>query len=146
MIVRDYQSDDFEPVIQLWWDFWHSSSGYQHHRAITDWEQRWYQLEKTHSIVVVEQLDQIVAFAALNTQRCVLSQLFVSPSWKRRGIGRQLMQWVSLQCPEGFTLRTSTANTESRAFYEKLGLVEAGRGVNDFNGKAEVEYASCPHE
>lgn len=142
MTVRDYQSDDFEPVIQLWWDSWLSSSGYQHHRAIADWKQRWYQLQKTHRIVVVEQLDQIVAFAALDTQRCVLSQLFMLPSWKRQGIGRRLIQWVSLQCPKGFTLRTSTTNTESRAFYEKIGLVEVGSSVNDFNGKAEVEYAS----
>ena len=73
MIVRDYQSNDFEAVIHLWWDSWHSSSGYQHHKAIADWKQRWYQLEKTHSIVVIEHLTQIVAFAALESQGCILS-------------------------------------------------------------------------
>ena len=142
MILRDYQPNDFDSVMQLWWDSWHSSSGYQHHRRIADWKQRWHQLEKTHRIVVVEQNNQIVAFSALDIQRCVLSQLFVSPTWKKRGIGRQLMHWVSLQCPNGFTLRASATNGEARAFYEKMGMVIVGSGVNDFNGKEEIEYAN----
>lgn len=146
MIVRDYQPNDCEAVIHLWWDSWHSSSGYQHPKAIADWKQRWHQLEKTYSIVVVEHLGQIVAFVALESQRCILSQLFVSPDWKRRGIGRQLMQWVDLECSGGFTLRTAATNEESRVFYEKMGLVKVGSGINDFNGKEEVEYASSFHE
>ena len=50
------------------------------------------------------------------------------------------MQWVSSQCPNGVSLRTAADNEESRAFYEKLGLVEVGRSINDFNGREEVEY------
>ena len=55
------------------------------------------------------------------------------------------MQWVGLRCPNGFTLRTAATNEESRIFYEKMGLVEVGSGINDFNGKEEVEYASSFH-
>ena len=142
MIIRDYHPNDFEAVIQLWWDSWHSSSGYQHPSAIAHWKQRWHQLEKTHNVVVIETQSQIVAFAALDSQYCILSQIFVSPAWKRKGLGKRLMQWVRSQCPDGFTLRTAVANEESRAFYEKFGLVEAGRGINDFNGREDVEYTS----
>ena len=143
MIIRDYQPGDFEAVIYLWWISWHSSSSYRHHRAIADWKQRWHRLVQTHKIVVVEYQSQPVAFAALSPERCTLSQLFVSPDWKRRGIGRQLMQWVSSQCPNGFSLKTAADNEESRAFYEKLGLVEVGRSINDFNGREEVEYTKA---
>lgn len=146
MIVRNYQPSDLEAVVQLWWDSWHSSSGYQHPKAIALWRKRWHQLEKTHQIVVVEHLSQIIAFAALDSQHCILSQLFVSLSWKRQGIGKQLMQWVALQCPNGFKLKTAAENKESRAFYEKMGLVKIGGSINDFNGKAEVEYESNPYE
>ena len=142
-MIRDYQASDFEAVIHLWWISWHSSSGYQHHRAISDWKQRWHRLAQTHKVVVVEHQSQPVAFAALALESCTLSQLFVSPDWKRRGIGRQLMQWVSLQCPDGFSLRTAADNKESRAFYEKIGLVEVGRSINDFNRRKEVEYAKA---
>lgn len=86
--------------------------------------------------------DEVIAFAALNTQVCVLSQLFVSPHWKRKGIGKQLMQWVAVQCPDGFTLKTATDNQESRTFYDTLGMVETGRSINDFNGREEIEYST----
>ena len=52
------------------------------------------------------------------------------------------MQWVSLRCPDGFTLKTATTNEEARVFYEKMGLVQVGSSINDFNGKEEVEYAA----
>lgn len=110
MIVRNYQPNDLEAVVQLWWNSWHSSSGYQCPKAIALWKERWHQLEKTHQVIVVEHLSQIVAFAALDSQHCILSQLFVSPNWKRQGIGKQLMQWVALQCPNGFRLKTAAEN------------------------------------
>lgn len=140
MELRPYEASDFEPVIQLWWDSWHSSSGYQHHRPLADWKQRWRSLEKSHEIVVVSHQQEIVAFAALDRQDCVLSQLFVSPAWKRRGIGKRLIQWVALQCPLGFSLKTAADNRESRAFYSAMGLVEGDRSINDFNGREEIEY------
>lgn len=143
MELRSYQSHDFDAVIQLWWESWHSSSGYKHHRSIDDWKQRWYNLVKTHTIVVLDHYGEIVAFAALNAQVCMLSQLFVSPRWKRKGIGKQLIQWAASQCPDGFTLKTATDNQESRAFYDALGMVEIGRSINDFNGREEVEYSTA---
>ncbi len=142
MEIRAYQVSDFEAVIQIWWEAWHSSSGYRHHRPIAEWKQRWHDLEKSHKIVVVEHSHAVVAFAAINTQACVLSQIFVSPVWKRKGIGKQLMQWAGLQCPQGFTLKTAADNREARAFYKTFGMVERGHSVNDFNGRQETEYST----
>lgn len=140
MKLRPYCSADFDQVISLWWASWHSSSGYEHHRPIEDWKQRWLQLEEDHKIVVVEQAGTVIAFAALNVQDCLLSQIFVSLNWKRKGIGTQLMDWVDIQCPDGFGLKTAADNRESRDFYERYGLIETGDSINDFNGRREVEY------
>lgn len=140
--LRPYRSTDFEPLIELWWESWHSSSGYEHHKPIEVWKQRWLDLEKHHKIVVIECQSTIIAFAALDVQAGILSQLFVSPQWQRKGLGRRLMKWVAAQCPNGFTLKTATDNREARAFYEKCRLTEVGYSINDFNGRSEVEYTT----
>ena len=146
-LFRAYEPCDFESVISLWWESWHSSSSYVHHRPIEDWKARWGDLAATHKIVVIVLVseasieDEVVAFAALNLEACVLSQIFVAPRWKRNGLGRQLMAWVGEQCPDGFSLRTAADNGEAISFYEKAGLVQVGQSINDFNGKPELEYS-----
>lgn len=142
MKIERYQSDDFEQLVELWWASWHSSASYEHPRPIADWQQRWRDLAKHHEIVVIKHQSAIIAFAAIDTQACVLSQLFVSPSWKRRGLGSQLMNWAAAQCPNGFTLKTAADSHESRAFYNKWGLVESGHSINDFNGRSKIEYTT----
>ncbi|MGD1897227.1 MAG: GNAT family N-acetyltransferase [Phormidesmis sp.] len=149
MKLRAYEAKDFEAIIQLWWTSWHSSSGYVHHRPIADWKQRWHELETSHEIVVIENNETVLAFAALwhskaiDKQNCVLSQIFVAPGWKKQGLGRQLMRWVSSRCAHGFSLKTAADNREAIAFYEKAGLQKIGYSTNDFNGKKEVEYRTA---
>lgn len=140
MYLRPYQENDFEQLIQLWWDAWHSSSGYRHPKPIDAWRARWLEITKTHTIVVIDDGGKIIAFAALNLNDSLLSQIFVSPLHKRKGMGRMLLGWVSSQCPTGFHLKTALKNTESRAFYKALGMVEGDRSINSFNGREEVEY------
>ena len=145
MRLRPYQQTDLDPVIQLWWEAWHSSSGYRHPKPIEDWEQRWFNLEKTHRIVVIEDGDHnnnIIAFAALDLKCNILSQIFVSPAHKRQGIGKRLIDWALSNCPDGFSLKTATDNHEARAFYRALGMREGEVSINDFNDRAEIEYHS----
>ena len=140
MKLRPYQSKDFDAVIRLWWDSWHSSSDYKHPKSISLWENRWRLLERDHEIVVIEMSEKIVAFAALDLQGCILSQIFVLPEYKRRGIGSYLIKWVSSKCKMSFSLKTASNNVESRAFYESLGMKKIGTSLNDFNGREETEY------
>jgi GNAT superfamily N-acetyltransferase len=83
----------------------------------------------------------LVGFAALDVRQSVLSQIFVAPHLKRHGIGRALFGWACSSCPNGLTLKTLIENSESRAFYKSLGMVERDRSVNEFNGREEIEYA-----
>lgn len=141
MQLRNYQSSDLEALLVLWWNSWHSSASFRHPRPPAEWRRRWENILKHHSVVVVESNGALVGFAALDIARAVLSQIFVAPDAKRRGIGRRLFGWALSRCPNGLTLKTLAENAESRAFYRSLGMVEQGRSVNDFSGREEIEYA-----
>jgi GNAT superfamily N-acetyltransferase len=92
-------------------------------------------------VAVAEANGTLLGFAALDTERAILSQIFVAPNAKRQGIGRALFAWTTSCCPHGLTLKTLQENSEARAFYRSLGMVEKGRSVNDFSGHEEIEYA-----
>jgi GNAT superfamily N-acetyltransferase len=108
---------------------------------MTEWRSRWDEIAKRSIVVVAEADGSIVGLAAVDTELAVLSQIFVTPNLKRRGIGRALFDWARSRCPDGLTLKTLAENSESRAFYKTLGMTEQGRSINDFNGREEVEYA-----
>ena len=60
-----------------------------------------------------------------------VSDLFVRPAARRRGIGRALMQAVreewKLRGGHRLTLETGHGNTEARGLYESVGLTDAGK-------------------
>lgn len=140
MKLRAYDATDLEPVLRLWWDSWHSSASFRHPKPIAEWRFRWEEIAKRHSVVVAEESGSIVGFAAVEREHAVLSQIFVAPGHKRRGIGRALFDWARSLCLDGLTLKTLSENSESREFYKALGMTEQGRSINDFNGREEVEY------
>ena len=141
MTLRPYEPIDLEPLLALWWESWHSSASFRHPKPMAAWKSRWGDIARQETVIVAEVNGSIAGFAALDTQRAVLSQIFVAPGLKRRGIGRALFTWARSRCPDGLTLKTLAENAESRAFYKSLGMTEQGRSINDFNGREEVEYA-----
>ena len=108
---------------------------------MAEWRTRWEEIAERDTVVVAEVDGSIIGFAALDTEHAVLSQIFVAPNLKRKGIGRVLFSWARSRCPDGLTLKTLAENLESRSFYKSLGMTEQGRSINDFNGREEVEYA-----
>ena len=140
MRLRAYDTADLEPLLALWWESWHSSATFRHPKPMADWRSRWEEIARRDTVVVAEENGSVVGFAAVDVEHAVLSQIFVAPSLKRRGIGRALFNWARYCCPEGLSLKTLAENSESRAFYKSLGMTERGRSINDFNGREEVEY------
>jgi GNAT superfamily N-acetyltransferase len=99
------------------------------------------QIVAKQSVVVVEDSeDGVVAFAAANLSSSELTQLFVAPARKRRGIGRMLLRWAQDQMPLGFQLKTLARNAASRKFYERHGFEEGRALLNLVNGMDSVEY------
>lgn len=141
MNIRPYQAADIEQLLTLWWDSWHSSASFLHHKQRSEWKNRWLDTLKNHSVVVIESNGALLGFAALDANKAELSQIFVAPNAKRQGIGKILFNWAVSVCPDGFTLKTLVENSESRAFYISRGMVESGFSVNDFNGHKEIRYS-----
>jgi GNAT superfamily N-acetyltransferase len=139
--LRRYVPTDIEALLTLWWESWHSSATFRHPKPLSDWRSRWEGILKNHDVVVAEAGGKLVGFAALDVKDAVLSQIFVAPHAKRQGIGRELFNWAVSRCPRGLSLKTLVENSESRAFYRSLGMVEGHRSVNAFNGREEIEYA-----
>lgn len=79
---------------------------------------------------VAEVDGQIVGYAA--TSEDWLDDLYVLPSFARRGIGGALMDVVKTLLPDGFALWVFESNEPARRFYRRHGLVELehtdGRG------------------
>ena len=140
--LRPYRVADEETVVTLWWKSWHSiRPGLRHPHPFSDWRARWAtEIATVQAIVVAEEEGVVVGFAAADVSARVLSQIFVDPSLKRRGLGRRLLAWAQQSMPHGFSLHTLVGNVGSRAFYERHGLVAGGVAINPVNGMETVEY------
>lgn len=144
--VRIYRIEDQEAVVALWWDSWHSiRPGLRHTQPLSDWRRRWVdEIVPAQVIVVAQDERAVVGFAAADVPVSVLTQIFVAPSLKRRGIGQELLAWAQRLMPEGFSLHTLVENVTSRAFYERYGLVAGDRRISEVNGMETVEYRWVP--
>jgi [ribosomal protein S18]-alanine N-acetyltransferase len=84
-------------------------------------------------IWVAEQDGQIVGACAARTvtDEVEVLNLAIAPSWRRRGIGRELMaDALSSANQAGAThafLEVRESNSEAQAFYLALGFIEIGR-------------------
>jgi len=83
----------------------------------------------------------IAAFAIMHFGDDVahLNLLAVAPRYRRQGLGRQLMDWLSLTAMEAgvfkINLELRTQNGEARAFYESLGFNEVGVVKGYYQGR-----------
>ncbi|MBM7173563.1 GNAT family N-acetyltransferase [Streptomyces sp. G44] len=66
-----------------------------------------------------------------------LSQLYLDPRWRGRGIGDRFVALAKERSPEGLWLRTFQVNGPARRFYARHGFTEAER--TDGSGNEERE-------
>jgi ribosomal-protein-alanine N-acetyltransferase len=68
-----------------------------------------------------------------------LNLLAVAPDYRRRGLGRQLMDWLTTTAIEAGVFRINlelrTQNAQARAFYESLGFSELGVVQGYYQGR-----------
>jgi GNAT superfamily N-acetyltransferase len=147
VILRRYVDADLDAVVGLWWESWHSiRAGLVHPRPFDQWRTRWLTEIVPAQLVVVatNAKGAVTGFAAADVEASVLTQLFVGVNYKRRGIGRALLQWAQSVMPRGFMLRTLVANLASRSFYSEHGLSECGVQTSAVNGMETVEFRWNP--
>lgn len=71
-----------------------------------------------------------------------LSLLAVQPGYRRRGVGRELVEWLEASARTAgvflVQLEMRAQNDEARRFYERLGYREAGRKAGYYAGREDA--------
>ncbi|MFC9908374.1 GNAT family N-acetyltransferase [Streptomyces sp. NPDC127197] len=84
---------------------------------------------------VAESADGVVGVMVLAGAE--LSQLYLHPDWRGRGIGDRFVALAKERSPQGLTLWTFQVNTPAHRFYERHGFVAVER--TDGSGNEEQE-------
>ncbi|MFF4781594.1 GNAT family N-acetyltransferase [Streptomyces griseorubiginosus] len=76
----------------------------------------------------------------------LLSQLYLDPDWRGRGIGDQFVALAKERSPQGLSLWTFQVNKPAHRFYERHGFVEAERtdGSGNEEREPDVRYVWRP--
>ena len=76
----------------------------------------------------------------------LLSQLYLDPDWRGRGIGDQFVALAKERSPRGLSLWTFQVNKPAHRFYERHGFVEAERtdGSGNEEREPDVRYVWLP--
>ncbi len=94
------------------------------------------------AVRIAESEGEAMGFACLEGD--LVDQLFVRPAWQGKGVGGLLLDDIKRLRPAGFRLYTFQKNLAARAFYEKHGLVETGRGFSEQEQEADIAYRWDP--
>jgi len=94
--------------------------------------------------------DRIVGFAVMRSlamDESELLNLAVDPQFRRRGIGRKLIEECTASYPGTVWLEVREGNGAARKFYEQLGFAEAGQRPDYYSEGAEtaivMKFHSC---
>ncbi|MFF0081674.1 GNAT family N-acetyltransferase [Streptomyces canus] len=76
----------------------------------------------------------------------LLSQLYLDPDWRGRGIGDRFVALAKERSPRGLSLWTFQVNLPAHRFYERHGFVEAERtdGSGNEEREPDVRYVWRP--
>lgn len=76
----------------------------------------------------------------------LLSQLYLDPEWRGRGIGDRFVALAKERSPRGLTLWTFQVNKPAHRFYERHGFVETDRtdGSGNEEREPDVRYVWRP--
>ncbi|MGW0423491.1 N-acetyltransferase family protein [Streptomyces sp. NPDC003015] len=76
----------------------------------------------------------------------LLSQLYLDPDWRGRGIGDRFVALAKERSPQGLSLWTFQVNRSAHRFYERHGFVEAERtdGSGNEEREPDVRYVWRP--
>lgn len=96
---------------------------------------------KESSVVVARREQRIAAFAIMHfgDEVAHLNLLAVAPEHRRQGLGRRLMEWLTVTAIEAGVFRINlelrTHNEAARLFYERLGFTQLGVVQGYYQGR-----------
>ena len=134
--IRSARSDEYDEVAQVWMESW-VSTGLEdasnfllaNLRARVQRE-----IENGWSLYVADDDGRIAAMLALHLQRRYLDQLFVTPDYQGRGLGRRLLGFTRECLPDEILLRCVRENDKAWRWYEREGFVFEKQVVEPMTG------------
>ena len=135
-MIRPFRAEDTDALIDLWYeasirahdfvpqDFWA-----REREAIRT---EYLPISETH---VYEQDGRVVGFLSLLGTH--IGGLFVHPVAQGCGIGRALVLYAAAQYGT-LTVNAFSRNAQALGFYQQMGFVEQGRGIEPTTGCEEV--------
>jgi ribosomal protein S18 acetylase RimI-like enzyme len=141
--IRDYRSEDFDPITIVWRiSRERSLPEFQRVKGHFFYEDQDYfrnHILKENQVFVVEGDGKPVAFMAIRDD--FIDHLYVHPDYQGRGIGKALLEHARQRSPEHLWLYTLQINGNARAFYERNGFVAEKFGVSPPpENEPDVEY------
>jgi len=135
--LRRYEPRDEDAAIALWLRSWQAAFPQIDFAARLEWwRQRWRsELVPKAAIAIAEADDGVVGFVTVDPSTGYLDQIVVAPQRWGCGIGAALIAEAKRLSPAGLALDVNTDNARAIRFYEKLGFVVSGAGVNAISGK-----------
>lgn len=133
MTIRPATADDLRLLERLWREFETEVPEPPHRKQQAESELA--ELPgylEDGALALVAELDGApagYALARLESSRvCYLSDVFVRPAARRRGLAKALLasvvEWGAAQGADVLTLEVSSANTDARAMYDRIGFAE----------------------
>ena len=121
--LRPYEPSDLEPLVECWYESWHSAFAPRRHpRSIDIWRRRFQQDYAGQAEIWLTATDRVAAFMVLYPEQRWLEQLFVHPQFQRQGLGRAMIALARVRCPQGLELDTPAENEAARRFYRRRGF------------------------
>ena len=143
LLIRPYQSGDFEAVTTLWRRAREQAfPDFQRRKGHTFKEDQAYFRDViliNNDVWVAEVDGEAAAFMAITGD--FIDQLYVDPKFQRQGVGRAFLAHARSLSPKHLWLYTLQVNTDGRAFYEKNGFRAVKFGVSpEPESEPDVEY------
>jgi putative acetyltransferase len=144
--LRPYETGDFEDSVALWMRAWQKAlPEIAFAKREEWWRHRWqHELVPNNTIVVAEIRNKPEGFFVIDPKTGWLDQLAVEPVLWGHGIADALIEEAKRLSPSGVRLDVNQANGRAIRFYERMGFVRTGAGVNKHSGAATYLYEWKP--
>jgi ribosomal protein S18 acetylase RimI-like enzyme len=135
-IIRPARPDEYDEIARVWMDSWVSTGldaasnfllAQLRARIPREIEGGW-------SLFVADDDGKLAAMLALHLPKLYLDQLFVTPAYQGRSVGRQLLAFTRKHLPDEIHLRCVRENEKAWRWYEREGFVFEKEQVEPMTG------------
>jgi GNAT superfamily N-acetyltransferase len=140
--IRPYAPDDMIAAVGLWYRAWHESHpGERHVFPIEEWRERWRRWVVPSGSIHVAVVDGgVVGYVAVVPGAPSQSHVIVTPEYRRRGIGRRLIEAAKVASPAGLVFDVFEADDAARSFYAGCGFAPSEAVTHPRMGEPMVRY------